>query len=137
MPAGRRPQGIEQVAQLSGSAAAKRRLEVLLANFSGQLSVAEACAALGLQESRFFELRKRWLEESVESLEPEPPGRPANMATPERQRIVALQDRVEQLQWELRTAQLREELALSGLLRSKAAGTAPKKKELLPARRAK
>ena len=110
MPAGRKPQGIEQVEQLSGSAAAKRRLEVLLANFSGQMSVAEACTTLGLHESRFFELRKRWLEESVGSLEPEKPGRPANVASPEQQRIAELQDRVGQLQWELRTARLREEL---------------------------
>lgn len=77
MPAGRKPQGIEQVELLPGSAAAKRRLEVFLANLSGELSVAEACAALGLHESRFFELRKRWLEESVELLEPGQPGRPA------------------------------------------------------------
>jgi transposase len=98
------------------------------------MSVAEACAALGLHESRFFELRKRWLEEAVESLEPEKPGRPANVVTPEQQRIAELQERVGQLQWELRTAQLREELALSGLFRPKAAGTAPKKKGLPKAR---
>jgi Helix-turn-helix domain len=77
MPAGRRPMGIEQVELLPGSAAAKLRLEVMLANLAGELSVEQACAALGLHKSRFFELRKRWLQESVESLEPEPAGRPA------------------------------------------------------------
>jgi hypothetical protein len=76
MPAGRKPMGIEQVEQLPGSAAAKLRLEVLLANLAGELNVEQACAALGLHKSRFFELRKRWLQESVQSLEPEPPGRP-------------------------------------------------------------
>jgi hypothetical protein len=76
MPAGRRPMGIEQVELLSGSEAAKRRLQVFLANLAGALSVADACAALNLHESRFFELRKLWLQESVETLEPEPPGRP-------------------------------------------------------------
>jgi len=68
--------GIEQVEQLPGSAAAKLRLEVLLANLAGELTVEQACAALGLHKSRFFELRKRWLQGSVEALEPEPPGRP-------------------------------------------------------------
>lgn len=77
MPAGRRPMGIEQVELLPGSTAAKLRLEVLLANLAGELSVERACAMLGLHKSRFFELRKRWLQESVEALEPEPAGRPA------------------------------------------------------------
>jgi hypothetical protein len=76
MPAGRRPMGIEQVELLSGTEAAKRRLAVFLANVAGELSVEQACAMLGLQKTRFFELRKRWLQESVETLEPEPAGRP-------------------------------------------------------------
>jgi len=130
MPAGRRPLGIEQVELLSGSDAAKRRLKVLLANLGGELSVEEACAALGLHEARFFELRKRWLADSLESLEPEKPGRPTNVATPEQQRIAELQDGVGQLQWELRAAQLREELAALGLSRPKLPRPAPKKKGL-------
>ncbi len=76
MPAGRKPMGIEQVDLLSGSEAAKRRLAVFLANVAGELSVEEACAALGLHKSRFFELRKQWLQESMQALEPEPAGRP-------------------------------------------------------------
>lgn len=79
MPAGRKPMGFEQVELLSGSEAAKRRLAVLLANVAGELSVDEACAALGLHKSRFFELRKSWLAESVQALEPEPSGRPSGM----------------------------------------------------------
>ncbi len=76
MPAGRKPMGIEQVELLPGSEAAKRRLAVLLANVAGEMSVEEACRALGLRKSRFFELRKQWLQESMQALEPEPPGRP-------------------------------------------------------------
>lgn len=76
MPAGRKPMGLEQVELLPGSAAAKLRLEVLLANMAGELNVEQACAKLGLHKSRFFELRKRWLQESMEALEPEPAGRP-------------------------------------------------------------
>lgn len=190
MSAGRKPQGIEQVELLPGSTVAKQRLEVFLANLAGQLSVAEACAQLGLHESRFFELRKRWLEESVELLEPQAPGRPVGIpvrrdapetvtgpvttqnlpidparasdhekrppriaynarggtgSTPDtsengpvrapHRRIAELQEQVGQLQWELRTAQLREELALLGLSRSRPpagtrGGRAPKKKGL-------
>lgn len=76
MPAGRKPMGIEQVELLPGSTAAKLRLEVLLANVAGELTVEQACAAMGVHKTRFFELRKRWLQESVEALEPEPAGRP-------------------------------------------------------------
>lgn len=182
MPTGRKPSGIEQVELLPGSTVAKQRLEVFLANLAGQLSVAEACARLGLHESRFFELRKRWLEESVERLEPQQPGRPLGTGrapeavlgaattqnppvdpqigsgaekrshriaynargrsgpTPDtsangavgaaQHRIAELEEQVGQLQWELRTAQLREELALLGLSRPKPGGRAPKKNEL-------
>lgn len=182
MSAGRKPQGIEQVELLPGSTVAKQRLEVFLANLAGQLSVAEACAQLGLHESRFFELRKRWLEESVELLEPQQPGRPVGTGrAPEttpgpaitqnllidpligaegekrppriasnarggsgstldtsqnghgevpHRRVIELQEQVGQLQWELRTARLREELAQLGLSRPKIGGRAPKKKEL-------
>jgi len=132
MSAGRKPQGIEQVELLPGSAAAKRLLKVLLANLAGELSVAEACTALGLHESRFFELRRRWLEESVASLEPQKPGRPA---IPDQRQTTALEERVRQLQWELRMAHLREELATFGLSRSHPRvgtriRTAPKKRGL-------
>ncbi len=179
MPNGRKPSGIEQVELLPGSTVAKQRLEVFLANLAGQLSVVEACAQRGLHESRFFELRKRWLEESVEWLEPQPPGRPVGTGrapdsvtgavttqnppldpstgsdgekrppriasnargrpgpTPDtsengpvgggNRRIAELQEQVGQLQWELRAAELREELAALGLSRPKSARPAPKK----------
>jgi hypothetical protein len=185
MPSGRKPQGIEQVELLPGSTVAKQRLEVFLANLAGQLSVAEACAQLGLHESRFFELRRRWLEDSVELLEPQQPGRPVGVparrdapetttgptmtqnrpmgsitgvagekrppriasnarggpgSTPDtsqngpagapQRRIAELQEQVGQLQWELRTAELREELAALGLSRPKIGSRAPKKNGL-------
>jgi hypothetical protein len=182
MPSGRKPQGIDQVELLPGSTVAKQRLEVFLANLAGQLSVAEACAQLSLHESRFFELRKRWLEESVGLLEPHQPGRPmgtsrapqattgpamaedlpngalAGVDAEKRPptiasnargrpgstldtsqighsegphgRLVELQEQVAQLQWELRTARLREELAELGLSRPKIGSRVLKKKGL-------
>jgi hypothetical protein len=182
MSVGRKPKGIEQVELLTGSPVAKQRLEVFLASVAGRLSVAEACAQLGLQKTQFFELRRRWLEGSVELLEPLPPGRPvgtgrapeavtgpvttANLSidpaagsdqekrppriacnarggpgsTPDtsqngpvgvpHRRVAELEEQVGQLQWELRTARLREELAQLGLSRPKIGGRAPKKKRL-------
>lgn len=145
MPAGRKPMGIEQVEQLPGSAAAKLRLEVLLANLAGELNVEQACAALGLHKSRFFELRKRWLQESVEALEPEPAGRPVetgrgtfgvpgptphpsgNSARETLGRIAELEDLLAQTRWELRTSRLREELAALGLSRPRHVQAAQKK----------
>ncbi|MBI3863717.1 MAG: helix-turn-helix domain-containing protein [Planctomycetia bacterium] len=169
MPAGRKPMGIEQVDLLLGSEAARRRLAVLLANVAGELSVDEACQELGLHRSRFFELRKQWLQGSVEALEPEPAGRPVGASseslppetggdgekrppriaynasgevgpTPDTSgngvsvgsvgalgRIAELEDLVAQTRWELRTSQLREELAALGLSRPKRARPAQKK----------
>jgi hypothetical protein len=148
MPAGRKPMGIEQVEQLPGSAAAKLRLEVLLANLAGELNVEQACAALGLHKTRFFELRKRWLQESVEALEPEPVGRPLSTGreasaetTADRcgnttlGRIAELEDLLAQTRWELRTSRLREELAGLGLSRA-AHGPAAQKKTGLGGRSA-
>jgi hypothetical protein len=142
--------GIEQVEQLPGSAAAKLRLEVLLANLAGELNVEQACVALGLHKSRFFELRKRWLQESVEVLEPEPAGRPmgtghsgtgrepfgepdltlntsGNSARETLGRIAELEDLLAQTRWELRTSRLREELAALGLSRPRQVPAAQKK----------
>ena len=52
--AGRKPQGAALVAPLSGSEHAKRRLALFLQTFSGECTVSEACAELGIGESRFF-----------------------------------------------------------------------------------
>jgi hypothetical protein len=169
--------GIEQVELLPGSTAAKLRLEVFLANVAGDVSVAQACAQLGLHKSQFFELRKRWLQESVQALEPEPAGRPVGSVqetcgmslnqpldpeigssdekrppriaynasagagpTPDTSgnsssrgtlsRIAELEDLLAQARWDLRTSQLREELATLGLSRPKTGGKAQKKTRL-------
>lgn len=127
MPAGRKPRGIEQVEQLPGSELARQRLEVLLGNLGGTLTVAQACAALGVHESRFFELRRSWLQESVAFLEPEAPGRPAVVVTEEQRRIAELERQNRELQFQLQAAQVREDLAASGLWRRPAATSRSKK----------
>ena len=82
--------GIEQVELLSGSEAAKLRLEVLLANVAGKLSVDEACQELGLHKSRVFEVRQRWRARSREAVEPDPARRPGGRAAV----LSALRERV-------------------------------------------
>jgi hypothetical protein len=122
MLAGRKPLGIEeQVERLSGSPAALERLRVILANFAGQISVSDACAALGIEESWFFELRQRTLQRWLEALEPEPAGRrPAPPPSPEHQRIAELQARIGRLELEKDAAELRAELARASMTRRRA-----------------
>jgi transposase-like protein len=120
MPAGRKPLGIpEQVDRVPGSPVAKERLRVILANLAGEMSAQDACAALGIEESWFFELRNRSLARFAEAMEPETPGpRPAAPETPEQQRIAELEQRNRQLELHLEAARLRAELAAAGMTRS-------------------
>src|SRR5262245_41475695 len=111
--AGRKPLSIpDQVEWVPGSPLAKERLRVILANLAGELSPSQACAALGIEESWYFELRHRALGRWVETLEPEPAGRrPAAPPLPEHERIADLEEQVERLELELKAAQLRADLA--------------------------
>jgi hypothetical protein len=119
MPAGRKPLSIaDQVERLAGSSVAKTRLRVILANLAGQISIADACAQLGIEQSRFFALKRETLESWVRTMEPGSPGRhPAVDRTPEQRRIAELEQRVERVELELQAAQVREELARQGLSR--------------------
>jgi hypothetical protein len=120
MPAGRKPLGIrEQVDRLPGSPVAKERLRVVLANLAGEMSTKDACAALEIEESWFFELKHRSLERWMEAMEPETPGRrPAPAPTAEQPTIAELEERNRHLELELEAARLRAELARAGMTRS-------------------
>jgi uncharacterized small protein (DUF1192 family) len=87
---------------------AKHRLEVILRTIAGEMTVAEACAALGIGESRFHALRKDVLTQAAGALEPRPAGRPADEHNHE---VEALKARVAELEAEQRAALLREEIA--------------------------
>jgi hypothetical protein len=73
---GRKPQGAGLVTPLAGSEHAKQRLTLFLQTLSGQCSVPQACAELGIGQSRFFAQRSAWLQQSLAILEPRSPGRP-------------------------------------------------------------
>jgi transcriptional regulator with XRE-family HTH domain len=105
-------QGAGLVAPLPGSAHAKRRLTLFLQSLSGQCSVGQACAELGIGESRFFAQRAAWLEESLALLEPRSAGRPPKPPLPTDEREVqVLREQVRQLEARLAVAEVRSELA--------------------------
>jgi hypothetical protein len=110
MRRGRKPLGIDQVDRVPGSPEAKERLRVILANIAGELSIEDACNALGIEPSRLFDLKRRCLEDWVESLEPKTPGRKPAARTPEQARIDELEGRIRRLELELKAARLQEEL---------------------------
>jgi hypothetical protein len=106
---GRKPAGPELVRQLQGSAASKKRAEIILRTVAGQLSVAEASALLGITPQRLHVLREEGLQALVDQFEPRPMGRPRK----ESDVTTAARDaEVERLEQELEAARLREEIAL-------------------------
>jgi hypothetical protein len=109
---GRKPLGAAHVEHLHGTRLAKRRLEMILKTMRGEITVAEACQALSIGESRFHALRNQWLQEALELLEPRPTGRPRRLPeVPTPEQVAALQSEVERLQEELMVAEVREEVA--------------------------
>lgn len=114
MSRGRPSEGPEVVERLEGSAEAKQRLQVILRTVGGELTVAEACAELGIGKTAFFELRKRVLQASLEDLEPKPKGRPPG-DEPSTDEVEAERLRQEnaRLRADLEIAHVREEIALA------------------------
>jgi hypothetical protein len=101
------------VERLAGSAGAKARLGMILEALAGRRTVAQACRALGLGERRFHALRHRALQAALEALEPRPGGRPARQAAGGDWRVAALEAALRDLKFDLRAAQVREEIALA------------------------
>lgn len=108
---GRKPQGAALVTQLAGSEMAQQRLQQIVRALAGQTSVPEACAELGVGESRFHQLRQEALEAALAALEPRPTGRPPQASVPGAARIAELEEELRELRWELQACRIREELA--------------------------
>ncbi len=108
---GRKPQSVVAVQQLDGSERAKERLTMILKTIRQDLTVPEACAALGIGESRFHALRNQWLQQALELLEPRRMGRPPkshdDLDEPQQAK---LHDQVEQLQQQLLASEVRREI---------------------------
>jgi len=122
-----RPQkGPAHVDKLDGSLQAKERLRVVLETIAGTKSVKDACAQLGISESRFDQIRQEALQGALEGLEPGKPGRPAKEVE-DTTLVDELQDKLDEMLVELRVAQTRTEIALTMPHLLKDAVTPPKK----------
>jgi hypothetical protein len=109
---GRKPQGVGLVVSLPGSKHAKERMTWFLQTLTGECSVGEACAALGISESRFYDQRNAWLQGSLGLLEPRSPGRPPKpepAVLPEE--VQALRQRVRELEARAAAVEVQSELA--------------------------
>jgi hypothetical protein len=117
------------VEKVSGSAETKKRLKVILETLSGERSVEDACATLGVKEAQFHRLREEALAGAAAALEPRPSGRPRHEQDASAAEVAALKAEVLELKVNLRAAEIREELALTmpHVLVSKVAALAKKK----------
>lgn len=106
--AGRKPWTTGHVDKLGGSPRAKQRMRAILNTLSGEWTVPRACATLGLHEAHFHALRQKWMQESLQLLEPKPVGRPPHVNEVAAE---AAEQRIEQLERELALATARREVA--------------------------
>jgi transposase-like protein len=109
---GRPCKGPNLVDGLDGSAEARTRLRIVLETIAGQRTVAEACAALGIQEAAFHKMRDKALAGAMAGLEPGTPGRPRHEDPPEAALIRKLEKENLDLKIDLRASQIREEIAV-------------------------
>jgi hypothetical protein len=109
---GRKPQGAGLVTPLAGSKHAKERMTWFLQTLGGESSVGEACAALGIGESRFYDQRNEWLQSALALLEPRSPGRPAKAeAAIMPAEVQGLRKRVRELEARAAAVEVQAELA--------------------------
>jgi len=108
---GRKPTGTNLLEHLEGSQRAKTRLKAILETLSGERSIPEVCAELGIHESMFHRVRGEVLQTALSSLEPRPLGRPANHPTAEDAGRAELEAENLRLQMQLKATEVRRELA--------------------------
>jgi transposase-like protein len=113
--AGRKPQGWKLIDGLAGDRQCKARLKAFLQTLTGESTVDEVCAELGIGPSRFFVLRNAWLQEAVDLLGPKPVGRPRE--TSNEPPATELKQQLQELKQQLLGAELRAKLAEAGVLR--------------------
>lgn len=111
MTRGRPLVGVDLVDRLDGSRGQRRQLRILLGTIVGTLTIAQACAELGIGRTRLHQLRWRVLEGGLAALGPRPRGRPP-LPPPSRE-VQQLQARIADLELALQTTALRSEIALT------------------------
>lgn len=108
---------------LEGSVLARRRTKAILSTVSGELTIEEAGARLGIGRTRFFDLRREALQDLCRRMEPKPIGRPRRDRRSGECR--ALEKRIEELERERDRALVRAEVA-EGRLAVWRQGTSPR-----------
>ncbi len=112
MAGGRPPLGPALVETLDGPEEAKRRLRAILEVLSREKSVETACAELGIERARFYQLERAALLAALGGLEPKPPGRPPRPAPSEAElEVERLRERLAQAKFDALAATVREEVA--------------------------
>lgn len=108
---GRTPVGPELTEKLAGSALARERMQVILETIAGTCRVQEACERLGICQQRFERLRVLAIEAGIAALELKPAGRPAKVLSETEIENTRLNQRIAELEAELRITHIRVELA--------------------------
>jgi hypothetical protein len=109
---GRPVKGVELLEDMEVSEVARQRLMVILQTLAGALTIEEACQVLGVNRSRFHDLRHEFLDRAAGLLEPRQPGPKPNRPTEAQLEIERLQREIVQLKLDLKATQIREEIAL-------------------------
>lgn len=110
---GRKPMGARLAEHVEGSDLAKNRAEVILQTIRGELTIAEACATLGVEQSRFFALRSEALQALVGALEPGRVGRPPKEPSELERRMGELEKKLAEVAFDLELSRVREEIAVT------------------------
>jgi len=110
---GRPREGAELVNKLDDcSDEARSRLKVIFQTLAGDLTVEQACQALGIGRSAFNKLRSQFIENAVELLEPGTPGRKKKIISAEQVENQRLREEIERLKLQLEAQRLREEIGI-------------------------
>jgi len=110
---GRKPTGTKLLDKFPASPRAQARMRAILETLSGQKTIAEACAELGIGEAMFHRIRDHALAAGLDALEPKPIGRPRTASTAESPIVAALEQENQDLKIALRAAEVRGEIAQS------------------------
>jgi hypothetical protein len=108
----RPPKGPSLVDRLEGSEEAKLRFKTILETITGETSVPDACARLGISDTRFYQLRDEALKKGLKSLEPSRRGRPPKEEGADPEEVERLRREAEELRTELSLEQARTALAI-------------------------
>ena len=109
---GRPNKGAAHIDQVDSDPVTKARAKAILATISGELTVAQACEAIGVSKTRFEMLRSQMLEAAVQGLQPGKPGRPRTRPSVESDgRVKELSAKVASLERDLHRSELALEIS--------------------------